>query len=323
MKTSIAVLITYHNEQRLLTRCVESLLKQPAPPDEIWVYDDASEIPATAFLPPEIHSRVVRGTSNKGPSFGRNFLLEKATSTFVHFHDADDWFFPEWCESVRDVARTGADAVFTELSSFVNGRLAKEGVIGLPERFAQSADHVRFVIHHAILPAAGTYRRQLVAALGGYREDVWQSEDWDFHVRLALRHPRVAAICRPLVGIDVRPESRSHKRAEVWSSQLQSIALLETEVPPEFHGDLAEAAAHASGELYRLGHHADAARGFELAAHLGRPTFDGRPAMYRVLASLISPLFAERVAGSYRRLLPGRLRSMMRRNSTGGFAACA
>jgi len=115
------------------------------------------------------------------------------------------------------------------------------------------------------------------------------------------------------VAIDIRAASRSQRRTEVWSSQLNAIALLERDVPADFHSDLAEAAARASGELYRLGMRADAGRGFQLASRLGQPTFDGRPAMYRVMAGLVSPLFAERVAETYRRFLPERLRTIVRR----------
>jgi hypothetical protein len=150
-------------------------------------------------------------------------------------------------------------------------------------------------------------------SVGGYRESIWQSEDWDYHVRIALARPRFAVIPHSVVGIDIRGGSRSQCRTEVWSSQLDAISLLERESPADFHSELAEAAARASGELYRLGMHAEAARGFRLARRLGQPTFAGRPTMYRVMASVVSPLFAERVARTYRRFLPERLRSIVRR----------
>jgi glycosyltransferase involved in cell wall biosynthesis len=315
MKPSLAVLITYHDERHLLTRCVESLMSQSDAPDEIWIYDDASVYPASRYVPAELRQCVIRGDRNLGPACGRNNLVATTKCAFVHFHDADDWFFPDWSVLVRRELGSNTDVVFTEVSSFVDGKLAGRDVVGLTSQIASNDQLIRFAIRHALLVPSGTYRRVLVESLGGYRESIWQSEDWDFHVRVALGLPRFTVVSRSLVGIDVRAASRSQKRSEVWSSQLEAIALLQREAPADYHRDLAETAARASGELYRLGRRAEAAKGFDLAASLGRPTFEGRPPVYRVLASLISPLFAERVARSYRGLLPDRLRSIMRRPS--------
>jgi glycosyltransferase involved in cell wall biosynthesis len=309
MKPSLGVLITYHNERHLLSRCVESLLSQPDPPDEILVYDDASVYDARAFLPAELHAHVVRGDYNKGPSHGRNSLLRRSSTEFVHFHDADDWFAPDWCLTVRGELTPTIDAVFTEVASYVAGVLTHECVMDLPAT-ASNDELLRFAILRVLLAPSGTYRRNLVESLGGYREGVWQSEDWDFHVRLAAARPRFTTIRKSLVAIDVRLAGRSQRRSEVWSSQLDAISVLARELPPGVHGELAEAAAHASGELFRLGERERAARGFDLATGLGDPKYSGRPQFYRVLASLVSPLFAERISESYRRFVPARLRAI-------------
>src|SRR5205814_1237557 len=113
MKPSLAVLITYHDEQHLLTRCVDSLMTQPERPDEIWIYDDASQHPASRFVLPELQECVIRGESNKGPAYGRNQLLAATTCTFVHFHDADDWFFDGWTHQVTSALNANLDVLFT------------------------------------------------------------------------------------------------------------------------------------------------------------------------------------------------------------------
>src|SRR5437867_2048704 len=86
MQPTIAVLITYHNEGRLLTECLDSLLTQADRPKEILVYDDASDVPAEEQVPDGADVRVIRSTRNTGPARGRNALLRAAESEFLHFH---------------------------------------------------------------------------------------------------------------------------------------------------------------------------------------------------------------------------------------------
>src|SRR5438552_8252612 len=94
----VAVLITYYNERFMLRDCLQSLYRQSAPVDEVLIYDDCSLYPAEDYLVLGRAVRVIRATQNKGPSMGRNRLLAECSSEYVHFHDADDLFRPNWCE---------------------------------------------------------------------------------------------------------------------------------------------------------------------------------------------------------------------------------
>src|SRR5205807_8952919 len=113
---SVGVLITYYGERELLRECLESVAQQTRLPDEILIYDDASDAPAEKYVPQGLPVTVLRGAENRGPAYGRNRLLHASTSSFVHFHDADDLFSPGWHTRVSDALdATGADAVFTEI----------------------------------------------------------------------------------------------------------------------------------------------------------------------------------------------------------------
>src|SRR5437867_4136279 len=93
---TLGVLITYYGERDLLRECVESLLVSGEAPDEILVYDDASEWPARDYIPKGASVKVIRGAVNRGPAHGRNVLLRTSRSDYVHFHDADDLFHHDW-----------------------------------------------------------------------------------------------------------------------------------------------------------------------------------------------------------------------------------
>lgn len=310
---SLGVLITYHNEKDLLKKCLESLLLQRFPPEEILVYDDASEAPARDYILPEWPVRVIRGEKNLGPSYGRNALLAASQSDYIHFHDSDDWFHPSWCRRVRELLEPGdLDAVFTEVASYIDGKLHRPKVLEL-ERLVRGEDLVGFCLTHAMLVPAGTYRRSLIHSLGGYRTALWQSEDFDFHVRLAAKGIRYGLIDEALVHIRIRPESRSQNQNEVWVYRLRGLRLLISELDAKYQPAIAEAAVGIGSKLFQIGARTEAHEAFQLAQEVGPPRFEQQAAFYRYIAKCFGPETAEWMGLIYRRMLPTPLRQWVRK----------
>jgi glycosyltransferase involved in cell wall biosynthesis len=310
-KPTFGVLITYYGERELLRECLDALAGQTCLPDEILVYDDASDAPAEEYVPHGLPVRVLRGQVNRGPAHGRNQLLDASASTYVHFHDADDLFSPDWLARVRrTVETTRADVVFTEIDVADEHGLRSSRVLGL-DQLAQGADLVQFCVRGVMLVPSGTYRRQRVVDIGGYRTTLWQAEDFDFHVRLAASAPAYALITDPLVTIRVRADGRSRDQVQTWSSYVEAVAALSGELPARYQADLADAAARAGSVLYKLGARDYASVAFRLAARLGPPRFTTQRGMYRLLAMTLGFEAAERFGLAYRRMLPARLRAQI------------
>lgn len=309
--TTLSVLITYHNEKELLTRCLESLLSQLNAPEEILIYDDASRFPARDFIPKDARIRIIEGEKNVGPSKGRNTLLHETKGEYIHFHDADDWFSTQWVEKVRSAMEKNPDAVYTEVSSFTQEeRLVCEKVVGLmPLENSQAL--TRFCIRHYMLVPAGTFRKDLVLKVGGYRESLWQSEDFDFNVRLALRAKNFVILREPLVYIRLRKESRSRDKVETNTFAYQAILFLEKELPKELRRELAEKSSEIGAELFRLGEKTLAKEVFETARRLGPATFQRERKLYRLVARLFGQESAENIGNLYRKYTPGLIRRLV------------
>lgn len=308
----IAVLITYHDERELLTDCLNSLFSGGQHVREILVYDDASTWPAADYLMPGAAVRVIRGESNRGPSFGRNTLLTAASAEYVHFHDADDLFRPDWAQEVSEALKqTDSDVVFTEICSSRAGTPVASHVLGLAG-LRETRDLVAFAVRGSMLVPSGTYRRRMLLAIGGYDESLVQAEDYEFHVRLALRGPRYACIERDLVEIRLRPDSRSTRTGEVYSDAVRAVRKVSAVAPRQYHRGLAAFALGASRKLAQHGELKGAMRGFELVRELVGRTFPGQPLHYRIAASILGPLNAEKVGAQYRRIPTG-VRRLLRR----------
>jgi glycosyltransferase involved in cell wall biosynthesis len=313
MMPTLGVLITYYNEQQLLTECLESLLSQETRVTEILVYDDASCFPAIDYLPlsSDVLINVIRSEENRGPAFGRNALLKHTQCDYVHFHDTDDFFAPKWCSQIRQVLeQQEVDAIFTEIAAYKDGQLECEKVLNLSALNVDS-DLVRFCINGAILPASGSYRRNNLLEVGGYCEGLWQSEDWEFHVRLAASGLQYVVIDEPLVGIRLRNKSRSQNRIEVWRDAVRAVSSLAQELPLQYRNDLANAAVRFGAALFQLGDKEQARVAFKLAWEIGPPSLDRQKKLYRILAKTLGFEWAEYASSLYRRMLPEKFRQFM------------
>jgi Glycosyl transferase family 2 len=310
MNCTVGVYITYYNERELLTELLDSVLSEEVQPDEIIIYDDCSLFPAREFVPRNAPVRIIRGSENRGPAFGRNRLLEQATADYIHFHDGDDFFLPGWMKCIQHVIRDCTpDAIFTELAVYKNDE-PQASRFGL-ETLRRTGDLLGFCIENPMLPAIGTYSRRLVLSIGGYPETLWQSEDYAFHIRLATRCPKYVLITEPLVGFRIRSDSRSSNQIEVYRDGLSGLQQLISEIPDSHQGKAADAAIAMSRRLYQLGDVEKARNGFAWATKLGRASYRNQQWGYRLCANVVGPFYAETISAFYRKF-PRRMREMVR-----------
>lgn len=305
----LTVGITYYNEGPLLTECLKSFWAGKVRPDEILIYDDASGTRPEAFVPAEIPVRIIRSEKNQGPAKGRNLLLQEAQGEWIHFHDSDDWVKPDWAEKVLAKATPDCDLVLTEVTSYQDGKPLSESIVGFRD-FKSTQELLRFGIEKFILVPSGVIRTEVARNLKGYRESLWQSEDWDFYVRLLATHPRFEVITENLVGIQIRKESRSQRKIETLTCVIQAILLLQKELPNENLPDLSEKAAWVGSQLFQLGEIKLAREAFEIAQTLGPTPYRHRKSSYRLLAKCLGPEMAEWISLGYRRILPPHLRKL-------------
>lgn len=296
---TIGLYVTYYNERELLADLIRSIISEANCPEEIIVYDDCSSSPASEFLPRNAPIKVIRGLERRGPAFGRNRLLESAKMDYVHFHDSDDFFLPGWSKRLREIIKDCApELVFTEAATYKDEVLQVSDRIGL-EKLRIEQDLLGFCIDHAIHPTAGTYSRKLLTSMGGYPEELWQAEDYAFHIRLATRCARYAVITEPLVGVRLRSASRSSNKVEVYRDALNGLKLVVSEIPESYQTQLADAALSISRLLYKLGDKKGARAGFSLAVCLGRPSYRKLRWKYRLCARVVGPFYTEMVNAVY------------------------
>jgi hypothetical protein len=199
--------------------------------------------------------------------------------------------------------------VLTEITSIRDGVTVSERVLGV-DALQEDGDLVRFGLRGSLLVPSTTFRRGLALEIGGFRprEVLAQSEDFDFHIRLAAAARSYAVVSRPLIIQRLRSGSHSADLEACWTSAVRAVELLADTLPAQYRIDAADAAARLGSELYAIRSPSHAREAFRLARRLGPARFLHRPRGYRLVAQLLGPSAAEWVGATYRRIIPERLR---------------
>jgi glycosyltransferase involved in cell wall biosynthesis len=198
MTEQTSVIIACYNDEAYLPEALNSVCQQTQKVREIIVVDDGSKTPIqapSAWNGPPL--RIVR-TNNRGVSAARNLGVSLATGAFIAFLDADDAWVPTKIEIQENLLNSNPDvvAVFTH-------RIEKPGWPSCPPMTYPPPDVSRadFLARlwqwNFITLSSVMVRHQIFRRVGGFKECLRCSEDWELWVRL-LTAGRFTQIPLPL-----------------------------------------------------------------------------------------------------------------------------
>ena len=260
--------------------------------------------------------RLIRSEKNQGPAAGRNTLLNAAVSSYIHFHDADDIFRPEWARKVSAALKSRPDIVFTEVSYRTLEGGTAENVMGL-HRLLSGRDLLLFGLRQVVLPSSATFLRSKALEIGGFkiRDILPMAEDFDFYLRFAAAADRFEVITDSLILAWKRTESHSSVNyRQCFISVIDSLSALYGTLPKKYLPELAETAWRTGCQLYHLGMKNEAMRAFTLAKRSGTPEYRGRPGSYAWVANTFGAMTAESISAFYRRSISEEVRASLRKD---------
>lgn len=188
---TISVIVLNHNNQKVIQRCVESLLVHNRRYHyEIVVVDNASTDGSYEFLEKKYQDKVILIKNNRnGCSSGRNLGVKNAGGKYICFLDSDQWVVSDyWLDSVlklmQDHVNIGAAA--WNAGWFTKGQTTGPIVDYMPER-AVSHAKVWYRTDIAYLATSGfIMERYLFEQVGGFDEyyDPTCYEDTDLSLKI-------------------------------------------------------------------------------------------------------------------------------------------
>lgn len=210
LQPNVSIVMPVHDtDPEMLSMALESVREQVYPCWELCVVDDASASEETcrilnAHVASEPRIRFGRLPHNVGIVGASNAALELARGEFVAFMDHDDIMRPDalyWVVKLLNI-RPELDFVYTD-----EDKVSEEGVrtapFFKPDWSPDLLRCVNYVAHLAVI------RRALIEEVGGFRDGLDGSQDYDLFLRVTERTTAIGHVARPLYSWRRHAESTS------------------------------------------------------------------------------------------------------------------
>lgn len=130
---TVSIIVPLYNAENVISRCIDSILKQNYKNFEVILVDDGSE-DASGTLCDEYAAKDARiqviHKPNTGVSDCRNIAIRQARGTYLQFVDADDWIAPEATGLLISAAEAfPCDLVVSDFYRVIENRVAHKGDI--------------------------------------------------------------------------------------------------------------------------------------------------------------------------------------------------
>lgn len=206
-KIRISVVIPAYNAEKYIQRCLDSVLAQTHPADEIIVVDDGSTDRTAEKV--KLYGPAVRYLyqENAGASVARNTGIQAARHEWIAFLDADDEWLPRKLELQTELLADNPDLVWCA-SNFIlcscqqnrqgpamNPQKAQE-LLACKNRFTNffKAKLLGFNFWTGCL----LIKRSAIEEAGMFLPGLLLAQDLDLWYRIAYRHPEIGYISEPL-----------------------------------------------------------------------------------------------------------------------------
>jgi glycosyltransferase involved in cell wall biosynthesis len=186
---ALSVLMTVYQGASFLPATLDSVLTQTFTDFEFIALDDGSTDGTGAILEAyaarDARLRVLHNPVNQGTTSAMNQLFPLARGRYVTRHDADDLSVRE--RFAQQVAFLDANPDIGMVSSLI-GLIGSDGATLDEVRFASGNDHEaileRLYDYNCLCQGSVMFRRQCREAVGLYDENIRNSEDYDYWLRM-------------------------------------------------------------------------------------------------------------------------------------------
>ncbi len=184
---AVTAVVPCFNAAPWIRQCLESILDQSHPVEEIIVVDDGST-DSSADIVAEYPVTLIRLDENRGASAARNAGLDAASHPLVAWLDADDQWDPDHCATLVPLMARYPEAAV----AFSRVRFAERPrriPWGIATECSAPVSLFEDCLQRCAVPImASITRRDVIRAVGGFREDLEAAVDFDLFLRLSLQH---------------------------------------------------------------------------------------------------------------------------------------
>lgn len=205
---AISVIVPVFNSEKLLKRCIDSIIYQSFTDIEVILVDDGSTDGSGNICDEyaSLDSRVkVFHKENGGASSARNLGTEYSTGDYIVFIDSDDWVDVNFLETLYSLSVDNKDIIISELvfeyrhyKSFTDNSIINKGKI----------KYLKYQITKGFTSVCNImFRRDFVMKEGLRFEHIKYSEDFIFFIKSVCLATNIGYINEALYHYDRTNES--------------------------------------------------------------------------------------------------------------------
>ena len=187
-----SVVIPLYNKENYISQTLKTVLGQTFADFEIVIINDGSTDASEEIVRSFQDSRInYFSTKNQGAAAARNLGIEKATSPYIAFLDADDLWFENHLEELKNLIER-----FPNAGMYANRYqlIFKKGTTYQPSFFGIADDYEGVVkdyfassLHYAIASSISiAIPKSIFAEVGNFKQYISSGQDTDMWIRIAL-----------------------------------------------------------------------------------------------------------------------------------------
>ncbi|MDR0618468.1 MAG: glycosyltransferase [Bacteroidales bacterium] len=231
----VSVIVCGHNEEKLLSRCMSSILAQTLSDIEIILVDDAST-DSTLKIMREYESKdperiiVIHSEKNLKLGGARNLALKVAKGEYIGFVDCDDWIENEMYEELyKKAVETNSELCYCLRNMITeDGRTLKDDTpYFFKEGLVDEQSRKEMIAHYSVFVQRYIYRRDIFVKQNIYFPEHVLFEDSMIDPLYIPNVSRIATVRKPMYNYLLRSTSIVHKKnAEKYHDMITVCAAI-------------------------------------------------------------------------------------------------
>lgn len=190
-----SIIIPVFNKEKFIAKTLKSVLAQTFADFEIIVINDGSTDKSEAEILAVTDERILYfSKENEGVAVARNFGISKASAEYICFLDADDYWYPNFLETMNDyIQKLPNEKIFacaieveTNKKTFTaKYSINKKSEFQIVNFFDASAKE------SVLCSSSATFHSDVFSTVGNFNVDLQSGEDTDLWIRIGLKYPVV------------------------------------------------------------------------------------------------------------------------------------
>lgn len=233
MNQKVSVIVPMWNREKLIERCLNSILNQTEKPGELIVVDNNSTDDSYGVVENWINRHKDRDITFKllkeempGAYAARQKGFENANGEWVIFFDSDDEMLPQLLERAQSVIKNNQE---TDLVCWKCRIFQLDGSTKIPP-FSTENPIENHLIHTLLRPQGYIIRKKFLEKVEGWKKSIPVWDDYELGLRILLENPKVIGINEVLALIYSQTESITGEdfssKEGMWEATLDEMELM-------------------------------------------------------------------------------------------------